>query len=365
MKKNGNDKIVYFYHGIVDKNTYLIPRLISSILHLQFIKRLFYIFPGIDQALQKQNVSNENELSLELNPSFVGVFGQDWQIRYDVVERLKQIGAKYVSFHAPYIDDGKAFQNQQRSMMDHVFDATEESQQTTYCLVSHLQLIDFMSQKKEGPVLVIHPLPSSPYKSETDIIKGIAKNINKIKPLLEDLNIFIGIENMPWLKNKHAHYTPIVGGIDFFRNLMNEINHPNVGITFDWGHANTFARYMYNNSLTDKYLTYSEEELKTFAFEYEFLSQLQDKVYHLHLHYNRAHLLDAKPPFYAKNFDYHGDLTQLPDDEMENFKISLSPVIKKATLRSIVLETVPSFLNFNRRLSQYQSSVDILKTMIK
>lgn len=362
--RTSSDKIIYFYHGVVDKNTYLIPRLISSLVRLPFFKSLFYIFPGIDQAITLKNKATDT-FAVEINPSMLGVFNRNWEVKPRIVEKLKQVGAKYVSFHAPYVDDGVTFQKASQTMLDNTFDLSEDASKTMFCLVSHLQFIDQVTPDKIDKVLVAHPLPASPYKTETEIIRGIATVLKKVTPLLEDLNIFIGIENMPWLKKKHERYTSMLGSISFFERLMNEINHPNVGITFDWGHANCFARYMHDHKLADGSFTFTEQNLLTFEYQKKFLTDLQSKIMHLHLHYNEAHILNAKAPFYAPNYDYHADLTKLRENEYEPYKASIIPALDSPVLKSIVLEIVPSFLSQKSRLTKYKDSVEILKSMVE
>ncbi|WKZ30146.1 MAG: TIM barrel protein [Candidatus Dojkabacteria bacterium] len=367
--RTSSDKIIYFYHGVVNKNTYLIPRLISSLIRLPLFKSLFFIFPGIDQAisLQKGSVKEgeSNEFAVEINPSMLGVFNRSWEVKQKVVDKIKQVGAKYVSFHAPYVDDGVIFQKASQTMLDNTFDLSEDSSKTLFCLVSHLQFIDQVGPEKKDKVLVVHPLPASPYKNEHEIIKGIATVLKKVTPLLEDLNIFVAIENMPWMKKKHERYTSMLGSISFFERLMNEINHPNVGITFDWGHANCFSRYMHDHKLADGAFTFTEKDLTTFAYHKKFLTDLQQKIMHLHLHYNEAHILTSKAPFYAKNYDYHADLTKLRPEEYPFYKESLQPALGSPVLKSIVLETVPSFLSQQSRLTKYKDSVEILKSMVE
>jgi len=332
---------------------------------MPLLKKLFFIFPGIHQATEKSEKHKGDSMGVEMTPALFNVFKKNWEINYKNAERLKQLPVKYVSFHAPYIDDGKVYQKNRNSLMDSVFDLTDTSANSTYCLVSHLQLIDYLSPKGLGPTLVVHPLPASPQKSEREIIDGIVGNIRKVIPLLEDLNIYIGIENMPWLKGKHERYTQMLGGIDFFKKLISEINHPHVGITFDWGHANSYARYMTLYTENGGTYPFNQEGLLDFSYHKLFLTELKDKIYHMHLNYNNAHILEARPPFHSKNFDYHADLTRIPENELPLYAKSLAPVLHSEALRSMVIESIPSFLNFKERISRYESSIDILRTMLK
>jgi sugar phosphate isomerase/epimerase len=363
-----NDKIVYFYHGIVNQNTYLIPRIISSLIEFPLIKQLFFVFPGIDQALNKDKLV-EGVPGVEITPAMVGVFKSNWEINQKTLERLKQVNVNYLSFHAPYVNDGVGFQKGYASMLDNVFDLTEDTSTNLFCLISHLQVIEYLSPKKEnteGRVLVAHPLPASPKKSEKEIIEGTVKLVKKVIPLLKDLNIYLGIENMPWLKHNHELYTPMLGSIDFFEKIMNEINDEHVGITFDWGHANTYARYMYDHNLETKYAIFTPEYLQQFEYQNEFLKRLKKKIIHLHLNYNEAHILTKKKgPFMARNFDSHQDLTFLSEEEYKYYRKNIRTIAKSENLRSMVLETIPSFFNYKKRIGNYQTSVEILRSMIK
>lgn len=325
---------------------------------------MLFISPGIDRAFNFGD-DKSKQIAVELTPSSVGVFKPNWELNMGAVEAIKRIGIKYVSFHAPFVNDGVTNQKGRQSILDNVFDLTEDNSVNLFCLISHLQFIEEVSGKDEPKVLVVHPLPSKAGKSETEIIKSIAKLLKKVAPLLADSNVYIGIENMPWVKKEHEPYTPIVGSIPFFERLMNEIRHPNIGITFDWGHANSYARYMHNNDLKSGNIRFTPEYLASFGYEKDFLKKLRSKIFHLHLHYNTAHIAGNKPPRFSPNYDTHTDLTAIPQSEYENFKECLMMVKNSDALKSIVIESAPSLFKLNQRVSTYQSSVELLQSMVK
>ena len=367
MTKNLNgveQKITYNYQGIEKTNRNSALRYLSGVIGIPFIKSIFRFIPGIDNSVYIKG-RNDEDFYVEIVPSFLGMFSKYWEINEKMVKRFVGLGVNVRSIHAPYIDDGKTFQTARKSYLENVLDVTEYASSTLLCLYSHIHLYEMIAPKEQEKVLIVHPLPSSPNKTEKEIIDGISKTVRKVLPTLRDQNVKLVIENMPWLKKRHERYSSFLGDALFYEKLMNEVNDPYYGVIFDWGHANSYARFMYLHGITHKEHEFTPESLLRFDYQNYFIKRLKDKLYYAHLNFNEAHDLQAKPPMQAKNFDAHADLTHMTDDEYELYKKNIQLLNKCPNLIGMTIESIPSYTSRARRVQRYKDSVEILNSMLQ
>lgn len=362
-KVKKESQITYNYQGIERRSRNSSLRYIFGKMGVQFLKSIFRFLPGIDNSIYRKGAAES--IYVEIVPSFLGMFTKHWEINVDVVNRFVEMGVAVRSMHAPYIDDGIVYQTARKSYLENVLDITEYSSPTLLCLYSHLHLYEAIAPQGQDKVLIAHPLPSNPNKSENEIIKAITKVAKKLLPMLRDQNIRLVIENLPWLKQRHERYSPFLGDALFFDKLMNELNDPYYGVLFDWGHANSFARFMYTHGIPHKEHEFTPESLTSFSYQNYFIRRLHEKIYYGHLNFNEAHVLQAKPLFYAKNFDSHSDLTHLNKTEYEFYKKNIVALSKVPSLVGMTIESIPSYTSRTRRIQRYKDSVEILNSMLQ
>jgi hypothetical protein len=356
-------EVTYNYQGIVSNNFKSALRFAVGHLGVPFVKSLLKFVPGIDNAIYSKHATEE--FFVEVVPSFLGFFTAHWEIREKLVRTLLETGVKVRSMHAPYVDDGKTYQPPRKTYLDNVLDLTNYSSQTWLCLYSHINLYEMLAPKSLDKVLIVHPLAANPYKTEGEIISSIVKNVKKVLPVLRDQNVKLVIENMPWMKKKHERYTTLMGDAIFFEKLMNEISDSHVGVILDWGHANSYARYMFDHGINHPEHEFTVESLQEFAYQNYFIKKLKEKIYYAHLHFNEAHVLDSKPPFYAKNYDTHEDLTLLSESEYTYYKKNVQNLQSSPNLVGMTIECIPSYFNRAKRIQKYRDSIEILNSMLQ
>jgi hypothetical protein len=357
-----NRKITYNLQGVVKSNIASATRYAIGRLGIPFLKNFLRFIPGIDASVDSDD--RKEDFYVEIVPAFLGFFTPHWELRTKMIDRFVASGINVRSVHAPYIDDGKVFQSTRQSSFDNVLDMTRVDSATWLCLYSHIDLFSLIAPKEQEKVLVVHPLPASPHKSTDEIIESITKNVKKALPSLKEHNITLVVENMPWLKKKHERYTTALGDAIFFDQLMNEINDDSVGVLFDWGHANSYARYMYNHGITHPEHEFTQESLSSFAYQNYFIKKLSSKIHYGHVNFNVAHVIDQKPPYFYGNFDTHSDLTELTEQEYTNYKSNIQLLNAVPKLIGITIESIPSYFNRKNRITRYKGSVEILSSMM-
>ena len=359
-----HDPTVYSYHSIVKRQTAVIPMILLKLFRLNWFRRLFFSVPAVDEAVVfkngDKNGNGANSINAELELGFIGAFKHNWDINNWIVDALLRLPVKFNSVHGVYFPETyKPFLFFKRL----IFDLTEPTEISKKALRNQLEVLIRLAESKKRKVIVFHPIPFKLGKKENEVIKGIVALIKPFLPMLEDFNIFIAIENMPKLRAPRQEYFPMTGSVAFFERLMDAINHKHVGITFDWGHANSFARFMYMEELEEPGFTFTPETLATFEYQKFFLRKLKPKIYHLHLNYNEAHKLKRKPPrFMFTNFDTHQELTKMGYFEYERYKEALKIVLDSPHLISATLELLPRTL---WPAKSYEESVKIFKAMLK
>lgn len=355
--------ITYNYVGIEKRGRNTALRYIVSMLGVQFLKAMIKFLPGIDPSIKTKG--RDEQLYVEIVPAFIGMLTKHWEIRPKLVEAFVNLGLQVRSMHAPYIDGGKAFQTARRSYLENILDVSEQNESTIKCLTSHLELYDMVAPREQDKVLIVHPIPANPDKSEKEIISSITEVAKSVLPLLHEHNVKLVVENLPWLKRRHERYSSFLGDTLFFDRLMNELNDSHYGVLFDWGHANSYARFMYLHGIAHGEHKFSVESLHEFAYQSYFLKKLKKKIYYAHINFNTAHQLDSKPLFHAKNFDSHGDLTQIPENEYVRYKRTIQELKHCPNLIGMTIESIPSYTSNKRRIQRYKDSVEILDSMLQ
>ncbi len=351
--------VVYSYHGIVKRQSYVIPRLLARLLRFEWFKRLFFSVPAIDESIIFKN-GNSGTLYGEFDLSVLGVFKKNWDINYWLLNKLYYLPVYFNVIHGVYVPENynPRFPWNKRQILD----LTVVSAETQKALKKHVEVIDLLGKPQAKKVVVFHPVPYRLDLKKSQIISGIVKNLKAILPLLEEKNVYVALENMPYLRKPRTGYFPMLGSIEFFEDLFSELDHPHIGITFDWGHANSFARFMYETDQNLGDFEFTPEVLARFKYQTEFLTRLREKIFHLHLHYNEAHKLNKKPPRFFPNFDTHQPLTMLDYFEYENYKKNIRSIIDSENLISATLEIVPRAFAPARA---YRSSIKVFEAMLK
>lgn len=148
-----------------------------------------------------------------------------------------------------------------------------------------------------------------------DALRRVIANIRAVLPLLERYQMAFALENgfdvLPGMTTL---------GIDpwEFSFLFDSLDHPLLGMTYDWGHANVQG-VIRAARLRER----GAAHLAGYRQHLDFIEALGTRIVYTHLHYNEAHAVapPAGPPFarWAHQKDQHAPLTRMPGRERGDF----------------------------------------------
>ena len=267
--------------------------------------------------------------------------------------------------HAPFVDGTKQLKVQGKELF---VDITVFNQGNLNRLLRMLKLIAKMKDINSFTTVIFHPVPyGKDYRTRDDLLQNMYNLLRHVCSFLQDNNIFLTIENMPWLVGASSYYTDILGDPQFFIQFFELCHCPNIGMTFDFGHANSMARFLWQQGKL------STEQLENFTFPLSFIDRLKEKIYHVHFHYNPAHKPRSKPLLTRaipkfKNYDIHNKVQGFSHKEWLALKNKFDELInsanvlsKQGTSRTLTLEVAPRSLN---SLDSYVKDMNIFKKHI-
>lgn len=243
---------------------------------------IFSEWPKVRKIVQrKEKTINVNEDLFGKNKfdgiefMLIGVFDNDWNIIPDKIESYKKSKVTSYSFHGCYENFPKRYKNIYLNLAD------ESNKKTRKALHSHIKAVSQL--QKERSVLVFHP---GIIKKGNNRKRAFENVINNLKDELEyarKKNVVVCIENMAW--GWGSGVEPFCNEATDLRYILDKINHPNLKITFDWGHLNSF---LMNPKFRNKYYKAGEDCLN-FKHIKDFVDILGRDIVHAHIHYNRCH----------------------------------------------------------------------------
>ena len=206
----------------------------------------------------------------------IGIFDNDWNIRQDKIESYKKSRIPFYSFHGCYENFPKRYKNIYLNLADN------SNSRTKKAVRSHIEAVAML--QKEKSILVFHP---GIIKKRNNKEKGFQNVINNLAGNLDyarEKNITICIENMSW--GWGSGIEPFCNDAHDLKYILDKVNHPNLKITFDWGHLNS---YLMNPEFRSKYYK-EDEDCLDFRHIDDFVRILGKEIIHVHIHYNRCHL---------------------------------------------------------------------------
>jgi len=266
--------------------------------------------------------------------------------------------------HAPFVKGDKPNQISGESRFVDLYSSSINFEKDIYKML--LKIRDIID-RNHSVTLIFHPLPYNDLTADEDaLVNKIVFNLHKICPMLQDLNIYLALENMPFFTRIHKVYNKVFGTYSFFKKVFEACSCPNVGLTFDFGHANSTARFLWDNKeITTK-------ELETFEFQRKFLQEVGDRLLHIHFHYNPAHLSTYKlgiNKFIHKlqNYDFHDSIQNYRVQDILNINSILNKVLSSRRFNSkapltLTLEVLPRSL---KSFSSYLSDVKVVDKFVR
>lgn len=301
---------------------YLVPNFLHYILRSG--KRIHGI--GKSFGAVKRNLFVEGGYDgIEMEVVSLGVIRvRDWQIDTDRFGKILKQKMPIESVHAAFLPEQLAKFGRMKNGLNPAF----RSENVVKGLLSHIELTSLLAC--DNPIMVLHPgiLPDS--ISTQSGIDCVVENIKEILPALEKTRVTICLENLGPVSERGK--LRVVGGhYNELLEMVERINHPQVKIAYDWGHANCFARKFYEKnkqSLPETYMT-------DFTFHHEFVSTLGKHIVYLHLNFNPAHLavnFEKRPRF--QGWDFHQGLDRADSASLAAYKQVMRRVFFETSWRA-------------------------------
>jgi len=254
------------------------------------------------------------EFSMTTSQLFGRNEGGRWRVVPGLVERYRKSGWPMLAFHACFECPPIYF--------DHVrLDLTSDDPRVREGAIAQVEVVALLgSQPTPGPgrsarpVVVFHTgrVPASIGRRERRaVLRRVAGNLRDAARLAETTGVRITVENLPRAFGSLEH----LGSrrIEDLVEVLAGIGSDATGVTFDYGHANTFCGE--NPEYIDR-----------------FLDVLGPYVEYAHLHYNGSHrpgFARTVDPRRFEYFDQHLPLTRIPDDEVRRFTNHLEALVRK------------------------------------
>ena len=298
------------------------------------------------------------ELSLTTSQIFGRNEGRRWRVQRNLVERYRTAAWPTLAFHACFERPPIYF--------EHVrLDLTSEDPRVREGATAQVEVVALLGSQPAStgravrPVVVFHTgrVPATiPQRERRAVIRRVAANLRDAARLAETTGVRLTIENLPRAFGEMEH----LGSrrIEDLVEVLAGIGSDAAGVTFDYGHANTFC---------------GEEP------EYidRFLDVLGPTIEYVHLHYNGAHragFAETVDPRRFEYFDQHLALTRVPDDERKRFADHLASIVRRTPVgrsRLVGLElpqrrvfNVKTILPQGATPEEQVDSVHILRSML-
>jgi hypothetical protein len=297
---------------------YLVPNYLHLLLRSG--RRIHGIIKGVGAV--KRNLFVEDGFDgVELEVLSLGVIRiRDWQIDTERFGKILKQKMPIESVHAAFLPEQLAKFGRMINGLNPAF----RSENVVNGLLAHIELASLLAC--DNPIMVLHPgiVPDS--ISTQAGIDCVVENVKEILPALEKTRVTICLENLGPVSER-GKLRVIGGRHEELLEMVERINHPQVKIAYDWGHANCMARKVYQENkknLPKSYLT-------DFTFHHDFVKALGKHIVYLHLNFNPAHLavnFEKRPRF--QGWDFHQGLDRAD---------SHSLVLYKQVMRRVFFET--------------------------
>ena len=253
------------------------------------------------------------ELSLTTSQIFGRNEGRRWRVQRNLIERYRTAAWPILAFHACFERPPAAF--------EHVrLDLTSEDPRVREGAVAQVEVVALLGSQPSTtgrtvrPVVVFHTgrVPASiPQRERRAVIRRVAANLRGAARLAETTGVRVTIENLPRAFGEMEH----LGSrrVEDLIEVLAGIGSDAAGVTFDYGHANTFC---------------GEDP----EYVDRFLDALGPVIEYAHLHYNGAHragFADTVDPRRFEYFDQHLALTRVPEHERRRFVEHLAAIVRR------------------------------------
>lgn len=323
----------------------LVPDTLAYMTGLELLREINLIGKLDKKAFSKFD-------GLDLNLVIASLFKDDEnKSRWKKIEKLKKKNWNICAFHGGHENLPKQFKYMTTNL-------AEDTSLTRSKILSQLEVAEYLSPLKDL-IIVYHP---GLVKKGCKNLKATLKNLEFAVREAENRKLVIAIENMPRAETDGDYYI----GSDYkdLKKILEEIRSPNLGICFDWGHANNYSKiFALDNKKSGDYV-------KRFSYHKEMLEELNKKIIYSHIHYNFSHLI--LDPYEGE--DEHRPLTKIPATELKDYAETIKDLVNKTSIKKhghILLELLPhkifGFYEFcktgSTREDQYES-LSLLKSMI-
>ncbi|NQV13707.1 MAG: sugar phosphate isomerase/epimerase [Parcubacteria group bacterium] len=304
------------------------------------------VFKSWDEKISKPNRDIiEGKRGYDgLEMTLWGFFDRRWNPKWKRVEAIKKQKLPMYTFHG-------CFETCPKSLKGYYFNLSHDSHYITKALKSHIDIAAELSQG-DNPLIVFHPGTAWRGVSKERALDNIMSNMSSALDYAARRNVTLTLENMPHVVGNKQSCT--MTDHHDFQYVFKRLKHPNLKITFDWGHLNTQVR---NREFLKKH-GFSEEETRRFEHINEFIDKMGDNIAHCHVHYNRSHFMKDIPQrsgrdikkillylffwtdlvkFFREGFnngtDEHLPLTRISSDNLLFYKKTMENLIKNTAIR--------------------------------
>lgn len=201
-----------------------------------------------------------------------GMFDENWNIREERMRKYMESKLPFYTFHACFESFPKKFRNVYLNL-------AEKGKYIKKAIKSHIEAASILGKK--NPILVFHPGIIKRPEEKIQALHNVINNLGDLLDFAKEKGVTITLENMPRMRTLPPFCCDFVDLL----YILEKINHPNLKITFDWGHLNTCL-------IDEIYKIYAEKLKRSFYFNHinRFINMIGKEIVHAHIHYNRSHL---------------------------------------------------------------------------
>ncbi len=325
-----------------------------------YIPYKFKIFKGLGRKtiglvkLNKKAFGDHGFSGIEFVIPNLCLFKKNLDINRRKLNKIKKARWKIGPFHGCY-------SIQIPTQGYSVLNLTQNDKFTKKHLMNNLKIVSELGNGKD--IVTFHSGHIKKGSSKKKAMQNVIDNLNSAVDYAKDNNITMTLENA----YDHDDGKTAIGKThEELKEILDSVKSKNLGITFDWGHANVHAQYVLKNN----------REKKEFQYHQDMIKELGKNIVHAHIHYNRSHNPEFKDYFPVKyQFDEHLALTKIPKDEYNNYKRTIRQLMDKTSLKKfgkISFEMPPrkimnitTVFDLGASLWDQLESINIMKNMIK
>jgi sugar phosphate isomerase/epimerase len=349
---------------------------------------LFSEYPKLKQYLDLEKNIGEIDKRLFTDGNYDGIelvlwglFDEKWNIRQKRLEEYKKCKIPFYTYHACFEGISKRFKTIYLNLAERCDNMTKKAIKSHIIATSELSL--------GRTVIVFHPGTISCLNDKEKGFSNIINNLESALDLAREKDIILtrgwGSSRCSFC-NEHQD----------LKHIIDKVNHPNLKVTFDWGHLNSC---LLNKEYKERFYK-NDDEIKTFKHIDDFVDSLGKDIIHSHIHYNRSHLNQStnfregilkKFVVYVlfwtnlskfvrkgrnKNFyDEHLTLNRITNSYLPGFKNSILNLLEKTSIKDngyITHEFAPrrvfkvfTYSKVGAEHDDYLKSLKIFKEIIK